>query len=296
MDDLAVYKPDKGLPADWRDFVAELGDSGKQSFEDFFYEKELWEKVQNQPTPFHLLKEREGGTKDGITQMLEYFPEEYTLTELNRLFPGWETVEMKRSDVHEIVQLQSVMVEGYLKIYYPTPSGTKARMLWGVAGQKVIFKKGTKEPVDLADNFKGARTEWIKIVGKWVGIGLDIYHQRITPELRSAFEDMCRSLLPLSESKDEELAKYVSNLKKIAGSMETGHGFRKFLREHATPQQTSKFYKLIKVLPQDKQDQLWKVFLKLNNKSEKATNQLETWLSDLEAKFQAFNNKRKGED
>jgi hypothetical protein len=296
MDDLAVYAPNNEVPVGWRDFIAGLGDDGKKAYEDFFYEKELWEKVQRQPTPLHLLKEREGGKRDGIPQILEYFPEEYTLTELNRLFPGWWTDEMKRSSVDEVIQLQSVLVEGYLMIPYPTPSGTKVRKIWGVAGVAVIFKQGSKTPVDLADNFKGARTEWIKIVGKWLGIGLDIYHQRITPELRSSFEDICRSLNGLQSSEDEQLKNHVFNLKKLAGTLSSGQGFRNFLKEQGSPAQISKFYKIIKVLSQEKQDKLWKVFLKFNNKSEAATNQLETWLSDLETKFQAFNNKNKGED
>lgn len=287
-----IPKPKDKVPSDWIDFVQDLPEEGQRAYKDFFYEKELWEKIQAESTPLHLLKEREGGKRDGIVQILEYFPEEYTLTELNRLFPGWWNHKMKRSSIDEVVQLQTVLVEGYLMIPYPTPSGVKVRKIWGVAGVSVIFKKDSKIPVDLADNFKGARTEWLKICGKWLGIGLDIYHQRITPDLRSSFEDICRAFLPLQESEDEELKKHVSNLKAIASTLTKGHGFRNFLKEQVNPYQISKFYKLIKLLPRDKQDKLWKVFLKFNNKSEAATNQTDTWLSDLEVKFQVFHNKK----
>lgn len=293
MNEIALYKDN--VPKEWKEFLTTLSPEGKSSYEDFFYEKEMWNKIADEPTPLHLLKEREGGKKDGVPQILEYFPEEYTITELNRLFPGWWTENMKRSELEEIIKLENVIIEGYIMIPYPTPNGTKVRKLWAIAGSKIMFRQNTKIPVDLADNFKGARTEWIRIAGKWLGIGLDIYHQRITEQLRSMFEDICRALEILSEYNDEELGKVVPMLKKEATTIETGHGFRNFLKEQATPQQIERFYLAIKPLPPQKQVELWKHFLRFNNKSNQSTNQLNSWLDGLEAKMQKLQTKLKGD-
>lgn len=292
MNELSIYKPAGDLPSEWKTFLADASAEAQNAYKDFFYERDIWKKISEETTPLNILKEREGSKKDGIAQILEYFPEEYTITELNRLFPGWWTDDMKRSPLEEIVALQTVIVEGYLMVSYPVPSGIKIRKLWTVAGSKVQFLKDTKIPVDLADNFKGARTEWIRIAGKWLGIGLDIYHQRITEPLRSMFEDICRSLDVLSEFKeDETLSAHVNKLKAIAGTLETGHGFRNFLKEQQTPQQIKRFRDAIKPLPQAKQAELWKHFIKFNNKSEQSTTQVQSWLQGLETKMDKIKDK-----
>lgn len=265
-----------------------LNDQAKSAYQDFFYEKTLWETVANEPTPLDMIKEREGSySKElGGNVILEYVPENYTIQELNRLFPGWWTAGMRRSTLEEIVKLESVMIEGYLYVPYPVPSGTKVRKLWAIAGSKIQFLKDTKIPVDLADAFKGARTEWIRIQGKWLGIGLDIYAQNITPNLRSFFEDLCRSLAPLSLLPDETLKSKVSEMMRIAETLTTGHTFRNYLKEFPTAQQITRFGKALAVVNNDvKKIELWNHFLKFNSKSDGSRTQTESWLLKFEAKM-----------
>lgn len=287
--DAIVYKPPSDLvPPEWKQFLSHVSAEAQKGYQDYFYEKELWGKIEQTSTPLDSIEEREGFKVNGVPQVLEYIPEEYTIHELNRLFPGWWNDEMKRNGMDEIVAFEAVIIEGYLYIPYPTPSGTKVRKIWAIAGSQIKFKQDSKVPLDIADNFKGARTEWIRIAGKWLGIGLDIYHQKITADLRSLFEDILRCLTPLDDCTDETLKGKRKELMKEAGSLTTGQGFRKLLKSLATPQQISRFTKVLDILPQPKREELWKHFLKFSNKSEQATTQINTWLVGLETKIETI--------
>lgn len=277
------------IPQDALTFIEGLDDAGKKAYRDYFYEKSLWESIANESTPLDVVKEREGSYSKELQAnvILEYIPEHYTVQELNRLFPGWWTADMKRSELEEIIKLESVIIEGYLCVPYPTPSGTQVRKLWGIAGSKIQFLKDTKIPVDLADNFKGARTEWLRIQGKWLGIGLDIYSQRISNDLRGMFEDLCRALEPLSLLPDDTLKNKVSEMMKIAETLTTGHTFRNYLKEFPSANQLKRFGEALTFINNDaKKVELWTSFLKFSSKSDAARTQTESWLIKFESKIQ----------
>lgn len=266
-----IFVGDKNLTPPQKTFIESLPKQQQADYESYIYEKEFWNRIQTEPTPINLLKEREGfKNKDGIAQILEYFPEEYTLNELNRLFPGWWEEEMRLSPSPEIVALQTAIVTGYLCVEYPTPKGMKITKRWACAGSEVIFKTNTKIPLDLGDTIKSARTEWIKVAGKHFGIGLDIYHQRITPELMSAFEDTIR-----------HWGKYADDVKKLVPTLTTGHAFRNMLKGMPNAKQSEEFVELMSKVPESQHDAFWRQFLKLNNKSAQNTAQIEKWLKDI---------------
>ena len=254
--------------------LAKLGftEKGKEDFKAYVYEANFWGGIASSITPPDVVEIREGFTdKDGVIHMLEYFPEEYTLAELNRLFPGWWTEDMKRSSLEEIIKLETVIVEGYLFIKYPTPQGTQVRKIWAIAGNDIKFKKGTKVPLDLANNFKGARTEWIRIAGKWLGIGLDLYHQKITAGLRSLFEDRIRAW-----------GTYAGHWKTIAQSCEDGKSFRTMLKTMPSELQVMRITAALEFFPKDKNGVVWENFGKLSNANEKSRKQFEAWLTEVE--------------
>lgn len=268
---VVAFVGDSNLSNPQKNFLEKLPAEQRKNYESYLYEQSFWKKVASTPTSLNLIKEREGfKDKDGIKQVLEYFPEEYTLSELDRLFPGWWEEEMQVNSSTDIVALQTAIVSGYLCVEYPTPKGMKISKRWAVAGSEVIFKANTKIPLDLGDTVKSARTEWIKVAGKHFGIGLDIYHQRITQELMSAFEDTIRYW-----------GKYAEEKKKLASTLTTGHAFRNMLKGMPDAQQSERFVNLISKVPQSQHDAFWQQFLKLNNKSAQNTAQINKWLDDI---------------
>jgi len=248
-------------------------DKAKQEFKNFAYESNFWTGIANGITPPEIVEVRDGAydrDTDSFIQ-LEYFPEEYTLSELNRLFPGWWTENMLRSSADEVVKLETILVEGNLMIPYITPQGIKVRRLWAIAGSAVIFKKGTKTPVDIANGFKGARTEWIRIQGKWLGIGLDIYHQHILPGLRSLFEDRIRAWSP-----------YAGHWKNVASKCKAGKEFRVMLKTMPSTIQVKRVLDTIPYIPETKHTEVFTSLGKLSNATEESKNQFEKWLVTLE--------------
>ena len=274
MSDLVPFKDDL-VTAEELNKLGELGftDEAKKQFKSARFEAHMWSSIGDSPTPPELVEMREGYyDKDTDSNvMLEYFPEEYTLSELNRLFPGWWTEDMKRSPADEVVKLATVIVEGYLMVSYVTPAGVKVRRLWAVSGSEVKFKSGTKTPIDLKNTFKGARTEWIRIAGKWLGIGLDIYHQHIVPGLRSMFEDRIRTWSP-----------YAEHWKKVAAKCVTGKGFRLMLTTMPSELQVGRVMNCLPHIPEAKHSEVLSSLGKLSNANDKAKEQFENYIITLE--------------
>ena len=274
MSDLVPFK-DNLVTAEELVKLGELGftDEAKEQFKSARFEANMWSSISDSPTPPELVEMREGYyDKDTDSNvMLEYFPEEYTLSELNRLFPGWWTEDMKRSPADEVVKLATVIVEGYLMISYVTPSGIKVRRLWAVSGSEVKFKVGTKTPIDLKNTFKGARTEWIRIAGKWLGVGLDIYHQHIVPGLRSMFEDRIRAWSPHAE-----------HWKKVATKCITGKSFRTMLQTMPSELQVTRVMNCLPHIPEEKHSEVLSSLGKLSNANDKAKEQFENYIRTLE--------------
>lgn len=247
-------------------------DKGIDDFKNYVFEAIFWKDLSESSTPIDRIKIREGHQdKDGNVVMVEYVPEDYVISELNRLFPGWWTEDMKRSPLEEIIKLQTVVVEGYLMIPYLTPNGTKVRKLWAIADNAVKFKKNTTIPVDIGNNFKGGRTEWVRIAAKWLGIGLDIYHQKITPDLRRMFEDRIRKWLD-----------YADHWKAVAATCETGKTFRTLLVTMPSEEQVMRVIKALENVSDERHAKIWENFGKLSNSTEQNRKQFEQWLKTLE--------------
>lgn len=251
----------------------------RQEFRNYFFKQKWFEEARIRSTPLDMIKERDGWKdwETGEIVQVEYFPEEYTLAELDRIYPGWWMEDMQDTPYPEMGYAQ---VKGYLCIQYPTLNGIEVVKRWAIGGEQYKFKKGTREPLDCSYTMKGARTDWLKVAGKIYGIGLDIYHQRITPALRSIFEDKLRSFHP-----------YGDGLKLIAKTLTKGQTFRRFLRNLPNEEQTRRFKKLMyeSSLPPEAQTALWGKFLKMGNLTPEASSQLEDWLDKIEAKLNVNN-------
>lgn len=262
---------------------AGFSDEGLNAFTDYAFEQHFWEQIEKEPTPPEITEEFEGyKDKNGNPVLLEYHPEEYVLEELRRLFPGWWTEKIRRSSWEEVVNLQTTLVEGYLMCPYVTPSGTKVKKIWGIAGNDILFKKDTKIPLDIANAFKGARTEWIRICAKWLGIGLDIYHQKITPELRRVFEDRIRIWRPYAEY-------WIT----AASNAKTGKTFRAILKAMPKLEQIKRFSTVIKLFPETDQNILWKKFAAQTNVPSDREKEFETFLNKVEIAAQRFSTESK---
>jgi hypothetical protein len=180
---------------------------------------------------------------------------------------------MKRSNWEEMASMRSAVVEGYLCVEYPTANGLKISKKWAIGGHAIAFKKDNRAmPVSIEDTLKAAHTDWLKIAGKRYGIGLDIYHQRITPDLRRAFEDTVR-----------EWGSNADKIKEVASTLTTGHGFRSLLKTLPNPEQNNKFLELIAIIPKSKQQVFWDKFLTLSNTTHKHTAQFDKWLDGVQA-------------
>jgi hypothetical protein len=255
----------------------------EEAYIDQAYQQQLWNHEATKATPPEAIKTREGFKKDGVTQTLEYVPEYYCLTELNRLYPGWWQEDMRRSNWEEVVKLETVVVEGYLCVSYPLPSGKIAvTKRWASADNPVKFLKDTKTPVDIGNHFKGARTEWLRSACKYYGIGLDIYHQKITPAHRAMFEDRIRAW-----------DNYAGHWKKVISVVETGKTFRDVLRQMPSMEQVNRMVKLIQFFPAKDHEELWATFALKSNVSEDKTKEFDNFLTKLEQIAEQL--KQKGE-
>lgn len=200
---------------------------------DNLYEQTMFELVKAMPTPLEVIKTRVGA--DG--REYEYFPEYYTQRQLDILFPGWWCDEMK---TWYDASTQAYITTGYLCVSYTLPSGqTKIRRVYAVGGAKVHSTKASRETGVLEasqpeDRAIASYTRWKKLAGKQLGIGLDIYHQQITPYLRKKLED---TIYPIWES-------YAKKIRDLAKTITTGKGMRKLIMSLGTREQ----YETISIL------------------------------------------------
>lgn len=216
---------------------------------DRVYETLLFNFIKEMPTPLEVIKLRKGA--DG--NEFEYFDEHYTNQELDRLFPGWWTDDMK---TWYDPQTQAYITTGYLFVEYTLPSGEKKiRKVYAVGGAKVYAKRssienGLPEASQPEDRAIASFTRWKKLAGKQLGIGLDIYHQRITSYLRKEYE---RRTAPIWH-------KWKIDLDKIFNSLTTGKGARKLIKSLAEPEEyemiSRSLLKLEAYIPKEKYEQL----------------------------------------
>ena len=247
----------------------------RDNFRNYFFKQKWFEEARIRNTPLDMIKERDGWTDYETKQVVrvEYFPEEYTLAELDRIYPGWWMEKMKDTPYPEMGYAQ---VTGYMCIQFPTLKGIEVSKRWAIGGEEYKFKKGTHIPLNPAYTMKGARTDWIKVAGKLYGIGLDVYHQRITTPLRSIFEDRLRAFAPYGDS-----------LKEIAKTLTKGQTFRRFLRGLPTVEQAQELRQLLdnSGLPPEAHVALWGKFLKMGNLTPESSLQIEDWLQKLRDKL-----------
>jgi hypothetical protein len=219
------------------------------------------ETIANESTPADFIKEREGG--GGTT--LEYHTEEYVIRQLNKHYPGWWMEDM-HLDTSAVISLRIVTVEGYLCVAYPDVVGERVAKRWSAGSERIEFKKGTTDASQPEDRTAAARTRWLKLCAKLYGIGLDIYHQRVTEELVEQFEDR---IIKWNE--------HSQKARDIASVIETGAGMRRHIRSLHPPEITKEFMEIIKDIPKDKKvgdtetllhDKLWSNFVKIASGSE----------------------------
>lgn len=246
----------------------------KEIVKDKMYEQAFAQHIASTQIPLDVIESRTGG-KAGE---LEYIEEFYYRAELDRLFPGWSMIEMR---TEYIASLHMFLTQGYGVVDLILPSGRiRKRQLYAAAGQEVQGKVDDKTlPSNPQFAPPGAVTRWLKLFGKQLNIGLEIYHQKITPELRGMFEDMIRDWkYPFAEPKKE-----------IAKTIETGQGFRRFLKSMPTKEQTARWIQTLAILTTHNEKvrndpaNLWKAFTQLSNANKECTDQTEKWLQEMEA-------------
>ena len=204
---------------------------------DNLYEKTLFELVKGIPTPLEVIKTRVGA--DG--REFEYFPEYYTQRQLDLLFPGWWCDEMK---TWYDAPTQAYITTGYLCVSYTLPSGeTRIRKVYAVGGAKVYSTKASREAGILEasqpeDRAIASYTRWKKLAGKQLGIGLDIYHQKVTPYLLKLLENKIK---PIWE-------KYRQKIESVAATIESGKGMRKLINSLGSPEQYETISNLVTML------------------------------------------------
>jgi len=263
--------------------------SVRPDFVNHLFTAEFWKRVESTHTPLDLLKERKGAwnaeTKTHV--VLEYFPEEYTIQELNRLFPNWW---MDNMESEYYPALRMVEVKGYLFVEVPTLQGKVVIKRWATGTSVIEFKKDSDgQPSQPDDRFKAARTEWIKLAGKLFGIGLEIYHQRITPEMRSHFEDVVRPL-----------GIYADDMKKVAATISKGQGFRNYIRQLPTLEQVKRITIAVAKIPdtlnnkegKNVRNLIMQNFVLNKNDSEANRIKFEEFIKQIEITAEQFSNNK----
>jgi len=248
-----------------KDLMERIPEKIRDDFRSIRGESFFWDKLSQMSTPFDYIKTREGG-KSGD---LEYFSVDYTFMMLNKLFPGWS---MDGMDTKYIPEIRTFITTGYLFVSYITITGVKTRKVYAIGASEVFAKSSENNPSQPDDRAKASLTEWFKLAGKPLGIGLDIYTQSISTQMRAGFEE----LLIWIEFDNKELEDKLKNhLRAIAQTIETGKGFRAFLKSFPLQEEIVSFYQLINqkneynemLVPDDMVDtesrhfKLWKVFL-----------------------------------
>lgn len=271
---MSLAKDEMKFQSAFNSYPKEMQEKVKSSI----VESAMWKGIAEQPTPTGILKEREAGKG----KMLEYFTEYYTISELDRLFPGWWTEDMKTTYIPEV---RTFITEGYLLVEYPTLNGMKIRKIYAVGAAEVFGKVEAQfVPSQPDDRAKSARTEWIKLAGKWLGIGLDIYSQTITVDLIRDFEDRIR-----------DWGIYAEPIKEVVSTIETGHAFRKYMKSIPTAEQSQKFLSVIHLAPEDKQQGLWQNFVKLSNRTDEERKKSDDWVEVVTNRIKQFSSQTKKE-
>lgn len=220
-------------------------------------ESDFWDKMFNIPTPEGNTYEREGPKdKSGQPVILEYIKDSYTIRMLNKLFPGWYQEDMK---IEYVPQVNTWIVTGYIVIRYPTEDGLKTRKVWAVGSTEVKISKNSDilKPSQPEDMAKGAYSEWIKLVGKRLGIGIDIFEQSITDEMKQEYVEKVKTwdYTDITDSYVQGI-----NSKKV---------FKKYVDGLPTPEQALKFKEVVDnpKIPEEKRKPLWDEFQKHKNTS-----------------------------
>lgn len=283
-----------------------IPESVRPDFKNHLFTAQFWKRIEETHIPLDLIKERKGSWDNDLRDnvVLEYFPEEYTIQELNRLFPSWWTENMKDKYIES---LRTIRIKGDLCVEIPTLQGKQVIKRWAIGAVVVQVKKPKKtkdmddedyqyllslgpQPSQPDDRYKAARTEWIKLAGKWYGIGLEIYHQRITSDMRSHFEDIVRPL-----------GIYADEMKKIAATFDKGHGFRNFLKEIPTINQVKRISLAMQDIPvgtkndkdEDIRHLIMSAFVKNNNASNENRAKFEKFVANIEHLALQYKNQKK---
>lgn len=267
--DLTMWTPSVELQNKLNSLPEEI----KEAIKDKAYEKTLWEHIASTTVPLEAIENRKGG-KAGE---LEYVEEFYVTGELDRLFPGWWMSGMK---TEYIPSINLFLTTGYGHVTYLLPSGVeKTRQIYAAAADRVYAQNDDpNSPSNPHHVPAGSVTRWIKLFAKRLNIGLEIYHQKISPELRQKFENMIR----------DWKFPYAENAKKIVETIETGQAFRKFLLSLPTETQTARFIQALALASthsqkfKDDMDKFWEQFVKLSNANKASTEQTENFLKELE--------------
>jgi hypothetical protein len=245
-----------------KDVGKSLPEKMRESATDNAYETALWEYIKNIPVPDALIKKREGS--DG--KMYDYFPEFFTTGELDRIFPGWwmQDVTTRYDD-----KSMAYITSGNLCIEYVLPSGIKKiRTVYAVGGADVFAKKGTSIPSQPGDRAAASVTKFIKLAGKRLGLGLELYHDQILPARRTQFERLVSGW-----------GEYATEVRTIYNASHKGSGVRKLCRILPTPEQTERLKFLVTRVPEKVADAIWKNFVKLHR------DKADAWLTDWEGKI-----------
>lgn len=227
----------------------------KAAFSSMKYQTGFFNFIEKDEVPLDEIEVRDGARdKDGNLTQLEYFPEEYTLKKLNAFFPGWWTEDMR---VEYIPQCRTFLCTGSLCVQYPNPyapGGFSIAKRFAVGSAIVEYSKNseTPEPSQPDDKAKAARTEWIKLAGKWFGIGLEIYHQKVSPALASQFEDR------IADWKE-----YGKDVIAIANTITKGKAMRDLIKSLPSKEITKEFLKLMEKVPEAHKAAMWSQFVRL---------------------------------
>lgn len=203
-----------------------------------------WDKAFKDITPEDAVYEREGSK----CEMMEYVKDSYTIRRLNALYPGWYNEEMK---IEYVPQLATFLVTGYLVISYLTITGIKRRKIWAVGSSTVQMKTNTDKgvmPSQPDDVAKAAYTEWIKLVGKRLGIGVDIFEQSITEELQYLYTERV------------EKYKYTNVTDEVVKSIKKKKAFINYVDNLPTKEQAEKLLSLN--IPEKVETTIWDQFQK----------------------------------
>jgi hypothetical protein len=207
----------------------------------------------------------------------EYHKEWFIKDMINKYYPAASQLDMKTDYYPEI---RTFVTTGSLEVFIPLPSGELKRQVIYAVGASVVegSKEDKSKPSQPDDRAKASLTVWWKLIGKQLGIGIDIHHQQITPELEKLFWE---SVEPYQE--------YAGSIIKEYKYYTKGKSVRDLIRVIPNKYQAERMKRISDVLIKAGKDeacnQLWSTFVKFRNDSENNVKQIEKFLSDLEIKL-----------